>query len=158
MAGSRSPDSAPKEGEANPEFSLQNLCPSAFICGSLLHGYLDASRLSCRHRSHAESPDPDKGLVTLSALLPILSNRVLYESVRKSVVQAEISGGFSCSGAAKANGVSVGGFGGYFAAAACSFGWAWGWGSGSLKLTHGRVTPGHGPRAVTLAIISRATP
>jgi hypothetical protein len=87
MAGSRSPDSAPKEGEANPESSLQNLCPSAFICGSLLHGYLDASRLSCRQRSHAESPDPDKGLVTLSVLLPILSNCVLRESVPKAVVQ-----------------------------------------------------------------------
>jgi len=38
MAGSRSPDSDPKEGEANPESSRQNLGPSAFICGSLLHG------------------------------------------------------------------------------------------------------------------------
>jgi hypothetical protein len=50
MAGTRPPDSDPKEGEANPESSLQNLstlrsaatedgCPSVFICGSLLHGY-----------------------------------------------------------------------------------------------------------------------
>jgi hypothetical protein len=35
MAGSRSPDTDPKEGEANPESSLQNLCPSVFICGCI---------------------------------------------------------------------------------------------------------------------------
>ena len=36
----------------------------------------------------AECPDPDKGLVTLSALLPILSNFVPYDSVPAAVVQA----------------------------------------------------------------------
>ena len=36
----------------------------------------------------AECPDPDKGLVTLSALLPILSNFVDYDSVPAAVVQA----------------------------------------------------------------------
>ena len=36
----------------------------------------------------AECPDPDKGLVTLSALLPILSNFVDYGSVPAAVVQA----------------------------------------------------------------------
>ena len=39
MAGSGSLDSDPKQGEASPESSLQNLCPSVFICGSLLQGY-----------------------------------------------------------------------------------------------------------------------
>jgi hypothetical protein len=36
----------------------------------------------------AECPDPDKGLVTLSALLPILSNFVDYDTVPAAVVQA----------------------------------------------------------------------
>ena len=36
----------------------------------------------------AECPDPDRGLVTLSVLLPILSNFVPYDSVPKAVVQA----------------------------------------------------------------------
>ena len=36
----------------------------------------------------AECVDPDKGLVTLSALLPILSNFVPYDSVPAAVVQA----------------------------------------------------------------------
>jgi hypothetical protein len=36
----------------------------------------------------AECPDPDKGLVTLSALLPILSNFVDYDTVPATVVQA----------------------------------------------------------------------
>jgi hypothetical protein len=36
----------------------------------------------------AECPDPDKGLVTLSALLPILSNFVPYDSVPPAVVRA----------------------------------------------------------------------
>lgn len=36
----------------------------------------------------AECPDPDRGLVSLSVLLPILSNFVPYDSVPKSVVQA----------------------------------------------------------------------
>jgi hypothetical protein len=39
MAEYRSPGSEPKEGEAHPQPSLQNLCPSVFICGSRLHGY-----------------------------------------------------------------------------------------------------------------------
>src|ERR1039458_8032059 len=38
--------------------------------------------------SRAECPDPDKGLVTLSALLPILSNFVDYDTVPAAVVQA----------------------------------------------------------------------
>ena len=36
----------------------------------------------------AECRDPDMGLVTLSALLPILSNCVPYDTVPKAVVQA----------------------------------------------------------------------
>ena len=36
----------------------------------------------------AECPDPDKGLVRLSALLPILSNFVDYDRVPSAVVQA----------------------------------------------------------------------
>ena len=36
----------------------------------------------------AECRDPDRGLVTLSALLPILSDFVPYDSVPKAVVQA----------------------------------------------------------------------
>jgi hypothetical protein len=36
----------------------------------------------------AECPEPDSGLVTLSALLPILSNFVPYDSVPGAVVQA----------------------------------------------------------------------
>src|ERR1039457_3974652 len=44
----------------------------------------------------AECPDPDKGLVTLSALLPILSNFVDYDAVPAAVVQAtcEMAGDF----------------------------------------------------------------
>ena len=33
IAGIRSPDSDPKQGEAGPEFSSQNLCSSVSICG-----------------------------------------------------------------------------------------------------------------------------
>jgi hypothetical protein len=33
----RAPDSGPEQSEAKPEFSPQNPCSSAFICGSLLH-------------------------------------------------------------------------------------------------------------------------
>jgi hypothetical protein len=33
IAGIRSPDSDPKQGEAGPEFSPQNLCSSVSICG-----------------------------------------------------------------------------------------------------------------------------
>lgn len=36
----------------------------------------------------AECRDPDRGLLTLSALLPVLSNCVPYDSVPKAVVQA----------------------------------------------------------------------
>ena len=36
----------------------------------------------------AECPDPDRGLVTVSALQPILSDFVPYDSVPKAVVQA----------------------------------------------------------------------
>jgi hypothetical protein len=36
----------------------------------------------------AECRDPDRGLLTLSALLPVLSNFVPYDSVPKAVVQA----------------------------------------------------------------------
>jgi hypothetical protein len=36
----------------------------------------------------AECPDPDRGLVTLSALLPVLSNNVPYDSVPAAVAQA----------------------------------------------------------------------
>src|ERR1039457_6211446 len=44
----------------------------------------------------AECPEPDKGLVTLSALLPILSKFVDYEAVPAAVVQAtcEMAGDF----------------------------------------------------------------
>jgi len=37
LASIRSQDSDPEQGEAKPEFGPLNLCPSAFICGSLLH-------------------------------------------------------------------------------------------------------------------------
>ena len=39
MARALSPDSCAKKGEASPESGLQNLCPSVFICASLLRVY-----------------------------------------------------------------------------------------------------------------------
>ena len=39
----------------------------------------------------AECPDPDRGLVTVSALQPILSDFVPYDSVPKAVVQAKMT-------------------------------------------------------------------
>src|ERR1039458_1827338 len=39
MVETPSPDRAPKPSEARQAFSPQNLWPSVFICGSVLHGY-----------------------------------------------------------------------------------------------------------------------
>src|ERR1039458_591001 len=43
MARIPSPDRDPKQSEARPESTLQNLCSSVSICGFLLHGYSLAS-------------------------------------------------------------------------------------------------------------------
>ena len=39
QSGTRLPDSGPTQLEPIPRFVPQNLCPSVFICGFLLHGY-----------------------------------------------------------------------------------------------------------------------
>ena len=58
---------------------------------------VDSQFQFCGYRAHseqalqwprAECPDPDRGLVTVSALQPILSDFVPYDSVPKAVVQA----------------------------------------------------------------------
>ena len=58
---------------------------------------IDSQFQFCGYRAHseqalqwprAECPDPDRGLVTVSALQPILSDFVPYDSVPKAVVQA----------------------------------------------------------------------
>jgi hypothetical protein len=58
---------------------------------------IDSQFQFCGFRAHseqalqwprAECPDPDRGLVTVSALQPFLSNFVPYDSVPRAVVQA----------------------------------------------------------------------
>ena len=65
---------------ARGRVSLPSATPGRSGCARSIDG--------AKRWPRAECPDPDKGLVTLSALLPILSSFVDYDTVPVVVVQA----------------------------------------------------------------------